>query len=95
MHRVRVWDLPTRLFHWSLALAVLGLLVTGQIGGNAMNWHLRFGQAVLALLLTGRLMSAEEAQAVGHVSSPAAITNCWAMSATRRFWSMAVLRSRA
>ena len=51
MHRVRVWDLPTRLFHWLLALSVLGLLVTGQIGGNAMNWHLRFGQAVLALLL--------------------------------------------
>ena len=36
-----------------------------------------------------------KAQAVGHVSSPAAITNCWAMSATRRFWSIAVLRSRA
>lgn len=51
MHRVRVWDLPTRLFHWLLALSVLGLLVTGQIGGNAMNWHLRFGQAVLALLV--------------------------------------------
>jgi len=51
MQRVRVWDLPTRLFHWSLALSVLGLLVTGQIGGNAMNWHFRFGQAVLALLL--------------------------------------------
>lgn len=51
MHRIRVWDLPTRLFHWLLALSVLGLLVTGQIGGNAMNWHLRFGQAVLALLV--------------------------------------------
>lgn len=51
MHRVRVWDLPTRLFHWLLALSVLGLLITGQIGGNAMNWHLKFGQAVLALLL--------------------------------------------
>lgn len=51
MQRVRVWDLPTRLFHWSMALAVLGLLVTGQVGGNAMNWHFRFGQAVLALLL--------------------------------------------
>jgi cytochrome b len=50
MHRIRVWDLPTRLFHWLLALSVLGLLVSGQIGGNAMNWHLRFGQAVLALL---------------------------------------------
>lgn len=51
MHRIRVWDLPTRLFHWLLAASVLGLLITGQIGGNAMNWHLRFGQAVLALLL--------------------------------------------
>lgn len=51
MQRVRVWDLPTRVFHWLLALSVLGLLVTGQIGGNAMNWHLRFGQAVLALLV--------------------------------------------
>lgn len=51
MQRIRVWDLPTRLFHWALALSVTGLLVTGQVGGNAMNWHLRFGQAVLALLL--------------------------------------------
>lgn len=51
MHRVRVWDLPTRLFHWLLAASVFGLLITGQIGGNAMNWHLRFGQAVLALLV--------------------------------------------
>ena len=48
---VRVWDLPTRLFHWSLALAVFGLLVTGQVGGNAMVWHLRLGLAVMALLL--------------------------------------------
>lgn len=39
MQRVRVWDLPTRLFHWLLALSVLGLLITGQIGGNAMNWQ--------------------------------------------------------
>ncbi len=51
MQRVRVWDLPTRLFHWLLALSVLGLLITGQIGGIAMNWHIRFGQAVLALLV--------------------------------------------
>lgn len=48
---VRIWDLPTRLFHWSLALCVIGLVITGNVGGNAMVWHFRFGYAVLALLL--------------------------------------------
>jgi cytochrome b len=50
-YRVRVWDLPTRLFHWVLAACVIGLVATGYIGGNAMNWHARIGYAVLALLL--------------------------------------------
>lgn len=48
---VRVWDLPTRLFHWLLAAAVIGLVITGNIGGNAMEWHGRFGLAVGALLV--------------------------------------------
>lgn len=50
-YRVRVWDLPTRVFHWLLALAVLGLLATGYTGGNAMQWHARLGYTVFALLL--------------------------------------------
>ena len=48
---VRVWDLPTRCFHWALAAAVVGLLVTGRIGGNALVWHMRLGLTVGALLL--------------------------------------------
>lgn len=48
---VRVWDLPTRLFHWTLASCVLGSVVSAKIGGNAMDWHFRFGYAVFALLL--------------------------------------------
>lgn len=48
---LRVWDLPTRLFHWSLALCVLGLVITGQVGGAALDWHFRLGYAVLTLLL--------------------------------------------
>ncbi|WP_310567136.1 cytochrome b/b6 domain-containing protein [Hydrogenophaga sp.] len=51
MHTIRVWDLPTRLFHWSLVLCVVGLIVTGNVGGNAMVWHGRLGYAVLTLLL--------------------------------------------
>lgn len=51
MHVIRIWDLPTRLFHWLLALCVTGLIATGTIGGAWMEWHLRLGYAVLALLL--------------------------------------------
>ena len=50
-HKIRVWDLPTRCFHWALALAVVCLVITGNIGGDAMAWHFRFGYAVLSLLL--------------------------------------------
>jgi cytochrome b len=51
MFKVRIWDLPTRLFHWFLTAFVLGLVITGNLGGNAMVWHFRFGYAVLSLLL--------------------------------------------
>lgn len=49
--RVRIWDLPTRLFHAALALAVVAALVSAWLGGNAMVWHLRAGLTVLALLV--------------------------------------------
>jgi cytochrome b len=49
--RVRVWDLPTRLFHWALAASVIGAVITAKVGGNAMVWHLRLGYVVAALLL--------------------------------------------
>lgn len=55
MVSIRVWDLPLRLFHWALALAITGSLVTGLFGAElglwAAQWHKRFGYAVLALLL--------------------------------------------
>lgn len=51
LYNVRVWDLPTRVFHWALALCIVGLVMTGIAGGNAMVWHFRIGLTVLALLL--------------------------------------------
>ncbi|MEO5670757.1 MAG: cytochrome b/b6 domain-containing protein [Ramlibacter sp.] len=48
---IRIWDLPTRLFHWALALAAIALLATGKIGGDAMQWHARLGYCVGALVL--------------------------------------------
>lgn len=51
MKRIKVWDGPTRIFHWLLAISVVGSFVTQQIGGNAMVWHGRLGLLVLGLLV--------------------------------------------
>lgn len=62
----RVWDLPVRLFHWSLVLLVLLLWLTGEFGGmdftvnlpfkgetyfSNMDIHALAGQGVLVLLV--------------------------------------------
>jgi cytochrome b len=48
---VRVWDLPTRLFHWALAICVVLGIVFVKIGGNAIQWHAYCGYTALALIL--------------------------------------------
>ena len=52
---VRVWDLPTRLFHWLLVLLVTASIATGKfdslLGAGTLEWHRRSGLAILALLL--------------------------------------------
>jgi len=47
---VRVWDLPTRLFHWLLAASVLASIASAYVGGNAMVWHFRLGYLAFTLL---------------------------------------------
>ncbi|WGS52692.1 cytochrome b/b6 domain-containing protein [Paraburkholderia sp. D15] len=46
---VLVWDWPTRLFHWSVVLLVLGAYITIKL--NWMDWHVRIGETLLALVL--------------------------------------------
>ena len=36
MQRIRVWDLPTRIFHWALLGCVVASFVSVKIGCNAM-----------------------------------------------------------
>lgn len=72
-HTVRIWDLPTRLFHWSLAACVIGLVITAKVGGNAMEWHFRLGHLVLALLvfrLVWGLIGGRWSRFVSFVYSP-------------------------
>ncbi len=48
---VRVWDLPTRLFHWALAICIVLGIMFVKIGGNAIQWHAYCGYTALALIL--------------------------------------------
>lgn len=49
--RVAVWDLPTRLFHWTLAALVGVSWWSGETGGLAFTTHTLAGSAILALVL--------------------------------------------
>jgi len=48
--RILVWDLPTRVFHWSLVLAVTVAVISGEIGGDWMEVHGKAGLAILGLV---------------------------------------------
>ncbi len=48
---VLVWDLPTRLFKWSLVITVVGAYITAQFSSNTYTLHKYFGIAVLVLVV--------------------------------------------
>lgn len=48
---MRVWDLPTRLFHWALLVCVVGSVISAEVGGSLMPWHFRLGYCVFTLVL--------------------------------------------
>jgi cytochrome b len=53
MIQVRIWDWPTRIFHWLLATLVLALVITGNVGGNAMVFLDSFGGFAVGTGLAG------------------------------------------
>lgn len=50
LYPIRVWDVPTRLFHWLLVGLVIFSFVTGKIGLTAMKYHEWSGFAILVLV---------------------------------------------
>lgn len=45
-----IWDVPTRLFHWLLVLAIVGQWLTAEILEDAMQWHFYIGYFTLGLV---------------------------------------------
>lgn len=74
--RYKLWDLPTRLFHWLLVLCVVAAVVTGQIGGNLIDWHARIGIVIVGLIgfrLVWGLCGSTYARFAQFMPSPARI----------------------
>ena len=71
---IRVWDLPTRLFHWCLAGLCIAMMITGELG--ALKWHMRLGPVVLVLIvfrLVWGWVGSSTARFAFFVKGPAAI----------------------
>ena len=72
---LKVWDLPTRLFHWSLLLLIIACWWTSTENGD-MDWHMRCGYAALSLLLfrlVWGLLGSTTARFSSFVTSPRAV----------------------
>ena len=73
---IRIWDLPTRLFHWVLVLFISFSIVAAKLGGNWIDWHMRSGYCILTLVLF-RLMwgfaGSHHARFANFVRPPAAV----------------------
>jgi cytochrome b len=73
---VRVWDLPTRLFHWALVALVINAFVTARFGDITLTWHQWNGYAILTLIvfrLIWGVIGSSTARFVDFVKGPAAI----------------------
>lgn len=49
--KVRVWDLPVRLFHWTLVVLLVVSFFSGRAAGDWLKFHFWSGYSILALLL--------------------------------------------
>ncbi|MFW5679586.1 MAG: cytochrome b/b6 domain-containing protein, partial [Pseudomonadota bacterium] len=68
---VRVWDLPTRLFHWLLVVLVFLAWLSMELG--RVDWHMTIGYIVLTLVLfrvIWGLMGSEPSRFANFVRGP-------------------------
>ena len=70
-----VWDLPTRLFHWTLVVLIALQYASGKFNLFDMRWHFWFGYATLALIgfrIVWGLFGSQTSRFTDFVRGPAA-----------------------
>jgi cytochrome b len=71
---LKVWDIPTRVFHWVLVAMIVAAWVTSEFGW--IEWHAWIGQTLLALIVYRVLwgiVGSETAQFRNFIKGPAAV----------------------
>lgn len=74
--KIRIWDFPVRLFHWSLVLMFCISWITAKMGGNAMEYHMWSGYMILGLVLfrvLWGLLGSETARFSHFIHGPASV----------------------
>jgi len=74
--RIRVWDVPTMLFHWLLVLLTIAAFVTGFLGGGLIEAHGQLGLAIAGLLafrLVWGVIGSTYARFIQFVPGPARV----------------------
>lgn len=72
---MKVWDLPTRIFHWAIVALIAASWYSADNG--LMEWHYRAGIAALGLIafrLIWGLVGGATARFTNFVRSPSAVT---------------------
>jgi cytochrome b len=75
---IRVWDLPTRVFHWVLVVLIALQYATGEFHLLDMRWHFWCGYATLALVLfrvVWGFLGSQTSRFVEFVRGPRAVTS--------------------
>lgn len=75
-----VWDLPLRVTHWSLAVAVAGAFATHYAGTEWFPWHRAFGYAVVVLVafrVVWGFLGTRHSRFASFVRGPRAIVGFW------------------
>lgn len=73
--RIKVWDLPTRIFHWSLVASFAGAWLTAE-GERLRAVHIMFGYTLLGLIafrLVWGVLGTRHARFTSFVTGPAKI----------------------
>jgi cytochrome b len=73
MQRMKVWDLPVRLFHWSIVVLIFAAWLSQEL--NKMDWHVWIGYTILTLLvfrIAWGFIGSDTARFVRFLKSPAA-----------------------
>ena len=70
---IQVWDLHTRIFHWSLVGLFVFLIVSGDLGDDLIEWHFYAGYLLSGLLvfrLIWGIVGSEHSRFISFIRHP-------------------------